>query len=84
VPTLGVPGATNYQDTWDHLFRDFNKVVIWQDGDEAGCTFAAGIAERVGWRARIVVCEPGEDVSSMVAAGDSMGLIQLATGSRDA
>lgn len=83
VPTLGVPGSTNYQDTWDHLFRDFNKVVIWQDGDLAGQTFANNIAERVGWRARVVVCDPGEDVSSMVSAGDTMKLIQLATGGRD-
>ena len=83
VPTLGVPGAQSYQKTWNHLLRDFNTVVIWADGDEAGEQFAQTIADAAGWRARIVTCRLGEDVASMVAAGGVDHLRQLATRSRD-
>jgi DNA primase len=79
VPTLGVPGASNWRSEWDHLFRDFSTVFIWQDGDEAGMAFGALVADKVGWRARIVQCEPGEDVNSMIVAGKDPLLRQLAT-----
>lgn len=80
IPTLGVPGATNFDDLWLPLFKDFQRVLIWQDGDDAGKSFAETLAEKIGWRARIVRCHDGEDVSSMVAKGNASALIQLATG----
>jgi DNA primase len=79
IPTMGVPGATNFDPLWLPLFKDFQRVLIFADGDEAGSTFANETAELIGWRARIVTCAPGEDVSSMCAAGKASELIQLAT-----
>jgi DNA primase len=80
IPTLGVPGASNFDPLWLPLFKDYQKVIIWADGDDAGETFARDTAELIGWRARIVTCPPGCDVASMVASGEVAILKQLATG----
>lgn len=69
IPTLGVPGATNWNELWTPLFKDFQKVLIFADGDDPGRGFALRIAEQIGWRARIVQCPDGEDVSSLACAG---------------
>lgn len=74
IPTLGCPGATNWQSFWTPLFRDFTRVWIFADGDEPGKDFALSVAEKIGWRARIVQCPDGEDVSSL-AASDSLDRI---------
>jgi DNA primase len=83
IPTMGVPGATNFDQLWLPLFKDFQRVVIFADGDEAGATFARETAELIGWRARIVTCSPGNDVASMIANGEIASLKQLATGGRN-
>lgn len=67
IPTLGCPGATNWQPYWGPLFKDYTRVFIFADGDEPGKDFALGVAERIGWRARIVQCPDGEDVASLAA-----------------
>ena len=69
VPSLGVPGATNWNSSWSPLFKDFQRVLVYADGDQPGRDFAYDVAESIGWRALIVRCPDGEDVSSMVAAG---------------
>lgn len=75
LPSVGVPGANGWNSRlWRPLFRDFQTVVIFADGDNAsnqfaGQDFAKQVAEDIGWRALIAQCPDGEDVSSMVAHG---------------
>lgn len=67
IPTLGAPGASAWKDQWTALTKDFTEVIVFADGDQPGRDFAYGLAERIGWRARVVRCTDGEDVSSMCA-----------------
>lgn len=69
VPTLGVPGVESWKEQWKHLLKDFTTVFIFADGDDPGRKFAAEMAERIGWRSRVVKCPDGEDVSSLAASG---------------
>jgi DNA primase len=70
VPTIGIPGAEGWRaDIWGPLFKDFRRVIVFADGDDAGRRAAARITETVGWRALTVQCPDGEDISSMIAAG---------------
>lgn len=72
IPTMGIPGSdvwSKMSEVWSPVFKDFRTVFVFADGDDAGRRFAGDVAESLGWRARLVYCEPGQDVSSMVNAG---------------
>jgi len=72
IPTMGVPGSsvwTQMSQFWTPVFQDFRTVFVFADGDDAGKRLAGDVAESLGWRARLVYCDPGEDVASMVKAG---------------
>jgi len=78
IPSFGVPGVDTWgkmSTVWRPIFKDFQHVMIFADGDEAGRGFATEVAEDLGWRARIVQCPDGEDVGSMCAAGRAEELI---------
>jgi Toprim-like len=68
IPSVGVPGVESWKREWAPLFRDFSEVLIFADGDSPGRDFAHDVAQQIGWRARVVRCPDGEDVSSMCAA----------------
>lgn len=87
IPTLGVPGSEDwkaYRRVWSPLFKNFQKVLVFTDGDpinpntglRPGEELGKAIRESLSWRARIVKCPEGEDVSSMVAAGKADELIK--------
>jgi len=80
IPTIGVPGAEMWKahrDIWLPAFRNFQRVLMFTDGDainektglRPGEELGKAVAESLGWRVRIIDCPEGEDVSSMVAAG---------------
>jgi|SRR5215469_7002835 len=70
LPTLGLPGATNWDARlWKPLFKDYRRVILFGDGDEAGRDMNDKIESEIGWRAMVVTCPPGEDVSSMARQG---------------
>ena len=80
IPTLGVPGANAWKDTWRLLFRDFTTVFVFGDGDakeSEAYQFPIALADAIGWRARIVRCPEGEDVSSMAAKERTEELLSL-------
>jgi hypothetical protein len=83
LPTMGVPGAQGWQDSWKIVLRDFTMVFVFADGDAPGKQFAYDVADAVGWRARVVECPDGEDVSSMCATGRTAELLALMTTSND-
>lgn len=79
LPTLGVPGALQWrahQVPWRLALADFEQVVIFADGDDAGQSFADDVAESVGAGALIVRCLPGYDVARTVAENKTDELLR--------
>lgn len=75
IPSVGAPGAKSWKPIWREPFLDFSEVIVFGDGDSPGYDFAREVAERIGRRARIVMCPDQEDVSSMCAAGRQAELL---------
>lgn len=72
IPTMGIPGGTQWKASrqfWSLVLRDFDKVIIFADGDDTGKAFARQVAEDAPYGSVIVSCDDGEDVNSMVLAG---------------
>jgi hypothetical protein len=72
VPTIGIPGAemwTAHRAIWAPIFKNFSRVLIFRDGDQAGQDLADAVTESLKYRARVISPPAGEDVSSMIAAG---------------
>jgi len=81
IPTIGLPGATqwaSYSKIWQECFRDFDKIIIFADGDDAGRSSARTIAADFGTRYTLVKCDSGEDVSSMIVNGHTDRLRRMA------
>lgn len=64
MPTVGVPGASSWQEHWTPLFEGYRTVFVFADGDEPGEELAAGIAGRLK-NAKIIHSKPGEDINSL-------------------
>lgn len=63
-PTIGVPGANNWKKHYYKLLADFDKIIIFADGDQAGSDFARQLAKELG-TVTIISMPEGEDVNSM-------------------
>lgn len=72
VPTFGIPGASQWKKEgwhWQLVLRDFGTVVVFADGDPPGKALAAEIAADAGPGSRLVICDDGQDINSMVVSG---------------
>lgn len=67
LPTMGYPGAKNFKPSWKRIFKDYTTVFIFADGDKPGRDAASEVADLLGWRAQIITCGEGEDLSSLAA-----------------
>lgn len=79
LPTVGVPGATQWtahQRIWAPLFKDFERVFILRDGDQAGGDLADAITETLKLKARVIKMPDEQDVSSMLVQGRGDELIK--------
>jgi DNA primase len=65
IPAVGVAGASNWKPHFRLLFEGYRDVFVLADGDEAGMTFARGVAKELP-NARIVPMPTGLDVNSLV------------------
>jgi DNA primase len=63
-PTIGVPGANNWKKHYYKLLADFEKILIFADGDQAGQDFARQLAKELG-TVTIISMPEGEDVNSI-------------------
>ena len=63
-PTIGVPGANNWKKHYYKLLADFERIVIFADGDQAGQDFARQLAKELG-TVTIISMPDGEDVNSI-------------------
>jgi hypothetical protein len=77
LPSMAVPGAevwAAHERVWRIAFKDMRTVFVLCDGDQPGRELGRQVAASLGWRARVVNLPDGQDVSSMVAAGNSAWL----------
>lgn len=77
IPSVGVPGASNWAKHYPMLFEGFTKVFVFADGDEAGKDFAAKVCASME-QAVVVTMPDGMDVSDVVAAEGPQALRQRA------
>lgn len=75
IPTVGVPGANNWQDHYPELFYGYKDVYVLADGDEAGRHFANTIAGALP-NTKIIAMPPGQDVNSLVLAEGKEALLE--------
>ena len=64
LPTVGVPGATSWRPHWKELFRGYGRVIVFEDGDEAGRGFSSMMVKELP-NATVVKFPEGEDVNSI-------------------
>lgn len=64
LPSVGVPGASNWQRHWALLFNDFDHVNVVCDGDQAGRDFGRKVAAEVEG-STILHLPDGQDVNQM-------------------
>lgn len=64
IPSIGVPGASNWKTHYRRLLQDFERIYVFADGDKAGHDFARHLAREVSGVV-IVNMPEGEDVNSM-------------------
>ncbi len=72
IPAVGISGATKWQDHWNNVFEDFERVYVWQEGDEAGKKFGDRLVGEVG--AIRVALPAGQDVNSIWVADGATAL----------
>ena len=77
IPSVGVPGATNWAKHYPLLFEGFERVYVLADGDQAGREFAKKVAATIE-QAVIVQMPDGKDVSDVVSEQGPGSLRRLA------
>ena len=62
IPAVGIPGANNWKPHFRLLLEDFERVVVFCDGDQAGRDFGKKIAAELD-NASVVHLPEGKDVN---------------------
>lgn len=79
IPTAGVPGANNWKPLYFRLFEDFERVLIFGDGDKAGREFTAKLLRHIpGGESRVL--PKGHDLTSFVQEFGADSFIEFAVG----
>lgn len=77
IPTVGVPGSNNWKPYYYRLFDDFERVLVFGDGDKAGRDFAGKIVPNIGGgESRIM--PNGHDITSYVLEHGCEAFLQYA------
>lgn len=64
IPAIGVPGANNWKKHYGRVLRDFSRIIVFADGDQAGQDFGRHISKELGY-VTIINMPDGEDVNSV-------------------
>lgn len=64
IPSVGIPGAMQWQRHWALLFADFDSVKVICDGDQAGKDFGKRISQEIEG-ATILHLPEGKDVNDI-------------------
>jgi DNA primase len=68
MPTVGVPGANNWQAHFKLLMSDYHRVIVLCDGDEAGRQFGKTVCKEVD-SAVAVTMPAGMDINDLYIQG---------------
>ena len=64
ISAVGVPGANNWKKHYSRVLRDFSRIIVFADGDQAGQDFGRHISKELGY-VTIINMPDGEDVNSV-------------------
>ena len=64
-PSVGLPGAEAWKRHWHRLFEDFERIVVFGDGDSAGARFIRKFLDEFPQSAEGIQLPDQEDVNSM-------------------
>lgn len=64
LPAIGVPGVSSWSDTFSRMVKDYDRILVVGDGDEAGRNFADGLAEEL--EAIAVTLPDAQDCNSIL------------------
>jgi hypothetical protein len=64
-PSVGLPGAESWKRHWHRLFEDFERIVVFGDGDSAGRRFIKKFMDEFPQSTEGVQLPDEEDVNSM-------------------
>lgn len=62
---VGIPGAQTWKPHWARLFEDFDRILVFVDGDSGGEKFAKAWQSRFPQTVELIQTDEGEDVNSM-------------------
>ncbi len=65
LPTFGICGSAMWKTHWNMIFRDFDHVIHWSDGDSSGDKLAGRMAKELGQSYKQVRLPDGTDVNSL-------------------
>lgn len=77
IPSVGVPGASNWAKHYPLLFEGFQRVFVFCDGDQAGRDFGKKVASTIDQAVMISMPE-GMDVNDVYRAEGPDGLTRRA------
>lgn len=79
LPALGISGAKYWTPWWTEILRDFRKVFVFCDGDEAGEQLGNKIQKELGLAAVIINLPGKQDVNSTyLMSGGPQALREMA------
>lgn len=73
IPTVGIPGAQNWKPHFDRCFTDYERILVFADGDTAGKEFARAVSGRLDGVTTIQMPD-GMDVNGVYQAEGPEGL----------
>lgn len=64
LPSIGISGAQYWQVWWKEVLKDFRRVFVYCDGDEAGRSLGNKLVKEIGMAVVPIHLPDGEDVNS--------------------
>ena len=76
IPCVGVPGANSWKKHYTRLLADFERILVFADGDQPGKEFANSLARELP--VTIVQFPDGEDANSYYTSHGSEAILRKA------
>lgn len=73
IPAVGVPGVQNWKKHYERCFTDYERVLVFADGDDPGRDFAKHISSLIDGTT-IISMPHGTDVNSVYLSEGAEGL----------
>lgn len=64
IPSVAIPGASNWEEHWSNVFEDLSRIYVFADADEAGKKLYERLRDKLSMPVLKVRLPKGEDVNS--------------------